>query len=148
MALFQLIDREQILPPEGTSREGLALDVKARPTTDPFEMGKDMAAFANATGGVILVGANDSAGLITYKPLLTEKEADDAKRNYEVSLRDRLSPAPRVDILVIATRGKFLVAVNVWPSPGQPVGVSIGGSRSSPSAGFAFPVRVGSQTEW
>jgi hypothetical protein len=74
LALFQIIDRVEALPLEGSSREGLALDVKARPIADPFELGKDMAAFANASGGVILIGANDASRRITYKPLLTERE--------------------------------------------------------------------------
>lgn len=148
MALFSLIDCVERIPAEGATHEGLAFDVKAKPETDAFELAKDMAAFANATGGVILVGANDDGGAIIHKPLLSETEAHEAKRRYERALRDRLSPTPRVELFVLPHREKFVLAVNVWPFPGQPVGVSIGGGKASPSKGFAFPVRTATQTEW
>jgi hypothetical protein len=49
---------------------------------------------------------------------------------------------------VIAKGSGFLLSINVWPFPGQPVGVSVLASKQDPSGGFAFPIRVATQTQW
>jgi hypothetical protein len=38
VALFRTVERAEQLPPEGSTREGLALDVKAKAGTDAFEI--------------------------------------------------------------------------------------------------------------
>jgi hypothetical protein len=58
MAGFEPITKPEQLPPEGTTIETLGRDFKKlAPSLNPPEMAKDVAAFANRIGGVIIVGA-------------------------------------------------------------------------------------------
>lgn len=132
---------------DGVAREGLALDVKRDPYMDPRELGKDMAAFANATGGVVLVGAYEDAKLIRLNPLPVDV-ANRQRQEFENALKDRCSPTPVVRPCVLQVAGGHVVAINVDPFPGQPIGVSTDGGKRKEGVGFAFPVRAASQTVW
>src|SRR2546421_202845 len=88
-------------------------------------MAKDVAMFANASGGVVLLGACDAAGrLTTYRPL-PESDLQRVKDAYETAVRDLCSPVPVIDVLPIRPieGSGTIVAVNVYAFPGAPVGV-------------------------
>jgi hypothetical protein len=147
VGLFQPITNTSHLPQVGTSAENLALDIKM--TVDPgayFELAKDVAAFANASGGVILVGAAEDrrrGSVGRYMPM----EQDEAKRvrdAFNQATRDLCSPKPMLNPVIIACQDKFVVAINVWPFPGQAVGVQL----QTELPGFAFPFRTGVETIW
>lgn len=147
MAIFQPVTSPGDLPEAGSNAENLAFDIKL--DVDPsnhVELAKDIAAFANATGGVILVGAaeNRRHGTIgQYKPVDAPR-AKAIRDAYNLAARDRCSPQPLVNPIVIPCEEGFVVAVNVWPFPGQAVGVRI---QKEP-LGFAFPFRTGVETIW
>ena len=71
--MFTPISVTTDLPPISSSRESDVIDFKGRYSgRDRTEMAKDVAAFANAFGGVILVGAYEDTktGTLTfYKPM-------------------------------------------------------------------------------
>jgi hypothetical protein len=146
---FPLFDPRE-LPEPGASREGLQLDLKA--TVDAkngFELAKDVAAFANSAGGTILVGAHEGANNTLGKyAAMAESLAGTIRDAYNKAVSARCAPAPIVDPVLIPRDGGWLVAVNVWPFPGQPVGVSTrdhsrGGVGDN---GWAFPLRTGVHT--
>ncbi len=139
------------IPPEGT-RESFAIDFKAKLDADDFEIAKDAAAFSNAHGGTILIGAAGRDKLSKLLPM-TEGDAKEAARRVEESIRDRCRPAPFFETREIAVEGGLLVSVNVWPSPGQVVGVHVKKTEVSasrkphhPEDVYCFPLRIGSNT--
>lgn len=141
------LTRAEDLPLVGIAREQLLVDFKAQ--VDPkrhFELAKDVAAFANASGGVVLVGAVEENGkLARYNPL-PEALGNEIRAAYSQAVRDRCSPVPLCDPVAIATGGGFVIAVSVWPFPTQPVGVKISGDRATEGhagPGWVFPLRTG-----
>ena len=145
MGLFQPITNSNHLPQVGANAENLSLDIKqAVNPREYYELAKDVAAFANASGGVILVGAVEDRprGIIgKYLPM----EQDEAKRvrdAFNQATRDLCSPKPVIDPVLIGCQDKFVIAINVWPFPGQAVGVQI---KGGPLA-FTFPIRIGVET--
>jgi hypothetical protein len=149
MALFRIIEQTADLPSEGTSRETLLLDAKANyDVSKKFEMGKDVAAFANATGGTLLIGAfEDSSKLIRYRPLCAS-DAVAVRQSFEEAIRDRCTPLPRVTFSQITYDPGEILAINVWPFPGQAVGVCRDGNKKVASNGFVFPIRTATQTDY
>jgi hypothetical protein len=119
--------------------ETYELDFKAEHETDGGEQAKDMAAFANAFGGVILIGVAEKADTFTRK-LLSIGEAEIVAKDYENAARELLSPRPLVDPSIIRLpedESRALVAVNVDPFPGQLVG-----ARLPQTQAWRFPVRT------
>lgn len=147
MGLFQPITASSQLPQAGTNAETLALDIKREvDTKEHLELAKDVTAFANATGGVILVGAIEDrkhGSVGRYLPVERSK-AKEIRDSYNLATRDRCSPKPLIDPAIIECQAGFVVAVNVWPFPGQAVGVRI----SKEPLAFAFPFRTGVETIW
>src|SRR5690242_16146701 len=92
------------LPPEGPlserAREKSDLDFKQY--TDPAKMwehSKDIAAFANALGGVLLIGADDASGQLLYRGIAGQT-VKDIQAIYEGAAQ-RCSPSPIVDVVPI-----------------------------------------------
>jgi len=148
---FSPITHRDELPAAGQAVETRSIDFKVKHTSTRFEAAKDVAAFANTSGGTILIGVRAAADSLTgYIPLTTE-EAQAAKTDYDEAVRDRCSPAPMFDVSFLGLDGGNIVAVNVWPMPGQPVGVELKPTdlkeyeRESKGVYF-YPVRVGSHT--
>ena len=145
--MFKPILTERDLPPVLEARETFLLDFKRQGNPEErLEMAKDVAAFANNLGGVILVGATEdrkNGRLGRYQPL---PESDSARlaRAYDEAIRDRCFPKPFHQTLALPKDGGFVVAVNVWPYPGQPVGVGHDGGGNATA--FAFPIRSGVNT--
>ncbi len=159
MAYFAPITDRDALPPVGAHAETYALDIKRTSRNRhgsfvPFELAKDVAAFANATGGVLLIGADEdltSATLREYVGLGSEQDRLEHAKAYEAAVQDRCSPVPLINpVSVSDSSGKFVLAVNVWPFPSQAVGVKVDGSKSDGYGGpsFVFPLRTGRVTAY
>ena len=138
------------LPPEGSAVERNRLDCKAKYTDGDkrrFEMAKDVAAFANANGGTLLIGSVESGGILTKHVGLTSADAMQTRRDIEEAVRDYVRPTPVIDFPepVELEPGKVVLLVDVQPFPGQAVGVHSGKADEEP---WRFPVRVGTQTVW
>ena len=145
--MIQPIRTENELPPEERSYESLRYDFKGTVNPDDrAEMAKDVAAFANAVGGVILVGA-DAQGerLVRYQPL-PQDHADKVLRSYDLAVRDLCSPKPVVEVAPIHHGDGVVIAVNIWPFPGQPVGVAADRNSAVAATSFRFPYRTGTNT--
>lgn len=144
MALFTEIHTTADLPTPGTSRESMAVDFKKTINAgNPAELAKDVAAFANVTGGVVLVGADEDTqigALRGYVPL-TEPTAQLFRDAYNKAAATHCSPSPIIEpVIVTSPPGSplgYVVAVNVWPFPAQAVGVDYGGDK------YRFPARIG-----
>lgn len=142
------------LPPVGPlndrAREKVDLDFKT--FADPvksWEHAKDIAAFSNALGGVLLVGADDSTGQLTY-PGVAGQTVKDIQAIYEGAAQ-LCSPSPVVDVIPIPESG--VVAVNVEPYLDQLVAAPAGsrdrtGKEIKHDAAWVFPIRQASQTEF
>ncbi|HVW25070.1 MAG TPA: ATP-binding protein [Polyangiaceae bacterium] len=131
-------------------RELLTLDFKARASAERFELAKDVAAFANASGGTILFGADEdraTATLRAYVPL-DEREAAKTERDVTEAVRDRCNPRPVIACASIPYGSGVVLAVNVWPFIGQAVGVRVRADRGDGYGGnaYVFPLRVGTHT--
>lgn len=149
------ITQTRQLPPLG-SPETAYLDFKRTYATgtplqyDSFELGKDVAALANALGGTILVGAQEVASTLhVYLP----RDDDEVKRTIraiEDAVRDRCSPSPVVSMEKIHYESGCILAVNVSAFPSQPVGVWVRGDKEDGYGDptWTFPVRVGTQTKF
>ena len=137
------------------SNETLQLDFKRTvQEASSYERAKDVAAFANNLGGTILVGAVEdrrNRRLGKYEPL-DKRTAAEIATAYENAVRDLCYPNPVVDVRRIETGPPtksfgFIVSVNVWPFPAQPVGVAAGSATSRGShSHFSFPWRSGEGT--
>jgi predicted HTH transcriptional regulator len=91
------------------------------PTIDSWEAAKDIAAFANALGGVILIGADEDKkrGMLGRYSPLTDPEAKTARDAWGEAVETRCSPKPMVNLVNVPCGQGCVVAVNVWPFPGQ-----------------------------
>jgi hypothetical protein len=147
--MFKPIESHSDLPEPGTAYERATLDFKTRVAEDDrFEVAKDVAALANRDGGSIVVGAAaDGEYLKKYVPLSVD-EASRFQRCFEEGIRDRCRPAPIFSVESIERDGGRILAVNVWPFVGQPVGVQLKKAdlvRQLEDV-FVYPIRVGAHT--
>jgi len=114
VALFRPVLKTADLPEIGTARETGTYDFKgSADPTDPRELAKDVAAFANAFGGVVLVGAVEDEQTHTLKEYspLPRAVADKLTTAYELAVRDRCDPPPLVDIVPVdLLRGRMTIA--------------------------------------
>ena len=147
MPLFKRYLTEADLPLENFEREGLSLDVKGKHPGKykPVDLAEQIAAFANTLGGCILIGANEQAGGTYVYDVMEEDMADAARVRYEHAGRDFCSPNPILESVVIQRVPGFVTAINVWPFPGQAIGVRHG-PPDKPA--WLFPFRVGTQTKF
>lgn len=150
--MWQPIETAQALPAIGTS-ESQTMDFKAAPTSDSFEMAKDIAALANAHGGSLIYGAAGRSQLATWLPL-TDDQAKKCEREVDQAVRDRCRPGPLFGIQRVSVTGGCVVVVNVFPFLGQLVGVRLLRDEVTCGSGgkkiddvFWFPIRVGTHTK-
>jgi hypothetical protein len=151
---YSRIERSEDIPPPGPlslrAREKRDLDFKS--FADPRHMAehaKDLAAFANALGGVILLGADDKTkpGRLSY-PGVRGQTVSDVKDIYEKA-GQLCSPPVAPDVVPIAGHGATLVAVNIDPVVEQLVASPAADSGwSIVSDAWKFPVRHASQTDF
>lgn len=105
-------------------------------------MAKDMAAFANALGGVVLIGTSKDDEPLAY-PGIPRDFAERLSDGFSDAHARHLSPKPpNVERIIVAIpdSDKVLLAVNVHPFSDQIVGAKTG------SNSWRFPVRVGADT--
>lgn len=138
------------LPLEGSAVEKNRLDCKARYDDGPgraAEMAKDVAAFANANGGRLLIGSVEAGGILKKHVGLAPDIAIKTRRAIEEAVRDFVRPPPVIDFPepYPLADGKVVLIVEVEPFPGQAIGVRTG---PQDGASWVFPVRVGTQTVW
>ena len=156
--MWQPIQTPDQLPAIGDP-ETTILDFKAKPygpskkgSPPALEIGKDVAAFANARGGTLLIGACEKKGANTLESFLslTPEGAEQASRDIDDAVKARCFPPPLVAVEKIPHDTGFVVAVNVQPFPGQVVGVRLKEDESGPrwDHPYAFPYRVGTQTKY
>jgi hypothetical protein len=142
------------LPVEGAvdlrSRERRDLDFKK--FADPAQMcehAKDEAAFANALGGVLVIGADiESDPTKLAYPGIRGQTAADVIKLYEQAAT-MCSPVLSVDVLTVkAPSGLDLVIINVDPFAGQVVGCPApsNGKKGTVADAWKFPMRRGSHT--
>lgn len=146
MALFKPWTGWSDVPPRGSIIEHHSLDAKEtyRPRDggkiDKAEIAKDVAAFANLNGGVILIGAVEEkkTGTLGAFKTMSDGEAEAHRTAVSEAIRDNCSPRPLVEpVRIECPDGSgYLVAVNVWAFPGAPVGVMV-----APDV-YKFPLRA------
>ena len=152
---YQHIEAPGDLPPPG------ALNARAREKQDlefktfadagkMWEHAKDIAAFANALGGVLLIGADNTTDptVLAYPGLAPTQTVAGVASIYEKA-GAMCSPAQNVDVVPMQGPGGVdLVAVNVDPSVDQVVAAP-GGHKQTGTLGhlWRFPIRRGSQTD-
>jgi len=132
------------IPPIGTL-ERSTLDFKARPDTRgdaAYERAKDMAAFANALGGTILVGCADTSDRLTAYLPLAPADTTTTRRHYEEAARDLCVPAPVIVPHEIGWESGVIVAINVRPYPDRVIGVRKAGRPDV----YTFPLRQMTRT--
>ena len=112
--------------------EGKTLEFK-RDLSSPERFLRTVVAFANTSGGTILVGIEDRSRHIrgVTEPLALEERAVNLISD---SIRPRLMP----DLEIVSYRNRQLLAVRVYPSSTRPHYIA----RTGPDAGTY--VRVGS----
>jgi hypothetical protein len=152
--IYERIDDCAKLPEEGSlstrAREKVDLDFKRfADSAKMWEHAKDLAAFANSLGGVILVGADNESNVAVLKyPGVRGQTVADVVRIYELAA-NLCSPSPVIDCLPLkSTKGVDLVAVNVDPYLDQMVASPGGHKTGGMIEGlWKFPIRRGSQTD-
>jgi hypothetical protein len=108
------------------------------------EMAKDMAAFANAMGGAIIIGTTADDQPLGY-PGLPRGFAENLSNEFDLTLRSDLSPKPLVERCIVDSpldNGNVVLAINVHPYSEQVVGARDGAES------WRFPVRTGAQTTY
>jgi hypothetical protein len=153
---YNRIESAEELPPEGPfscdTREKGDLDFKGY--ADPktlWEHAKDIAAFANSLGGVVLIGAVEKDDFLEYSGLKRQSVAT-VKKLYEDAAQS-CSPAPVVDVIPIQLSGRTVVAVNVDPYVDQLVGAPAdtrdkNGIPQLHANAWRYPMRRASQTDF
>ena len=111
------------------------------------EMAKDMAAFANALGGALVIGATEGPTEPNYSSPLAANYAGQIALEFDQAVRDYCRPSPTVHIRTIPApdaSGKVVLVVNIEPAIDGPVAAR---HRNDKDA-WRFPIRVGRDTEF
>lgn len=148
--LWPLIDTWVALPrkSEAYLQEQRWFDVKK--TYAPgsqAEMAKDIAAFANALGGALIVGATEGPTEPDYTSPLTSAYAEKVALEFDQAVRDYCRPSPSVHVRVIPAPdapGKVVLVVNIEPTVDQPIAAR----HAKDQDAWRFPIRIGRDTEF
>lgn len=151
MGMYRTIQSEKDLREAVHSRETWELDFKGFvKVSEWWELAKDIAAFANYLGGVILVGAEELESGLPNLVGLAGEAAGELREAYEKVARDKCLPRPLVNAVLIELSDqpdRWVLAVNVDPVPDQIVGaMHCGRNRLGepiPSDAWRFPIRIG-----
>ncbi|MBI4956509.1 MAG: putative DNA binding domain-containing protein [Myxococcales bacterium] len=123
-------------------------DVKATYAPERLaEMAKDVAAFANALGGAIIVGATEGHVEPDYSAPLPAKYAEDRALDFDKAVRDYCRPSPAIHVRAIPSPGapgKVVLVVNIEPAVDQPIAARHAEDKDA----WRFPIRVGRDTEF
>jgi hypothetical protein len=130
--------------------EDLRFDMKMAVSNQIGDQGDqacDMAAFANAMGGVLLVGAHEhprNSGILHAYVPVDQAEAQQICESYEQAL-SLCSPRPVIDakpVELVVGQGRYVVVVNCEPYAAPPIGVAQPGQGGG-EKWWAFPARRG-----
>ena len=144
--VFRRIETAEHLPaagkltPGGRESQGLEFKVKADPRRMP-EHAKDIAAMANAMGGAILVGINETDNGPVY-PGLQDQTPQQVRQLYEQAAQ-MCSPCAVVDPVPIEVPTGVVVAVNVVAALDL-----VASPAPQDEHAWRFPMRTASQTRW
>jgi schlafen family protein len=148
--LPRIIDSWLSLPRASGSylQERVWFDLKATyAPKSQAEMAKDVAAFANALGGAIIIGANEGATEPDYSSPLSSNHAAGIENEFDQAVRHFCRPSPTAHVRTIPVPGhsaKVLLVVNVEPIVDQPVAARHPTDKDM----WRFPLRVGRHTEY
>ncbi len=147
--------------PSVGSREDQELDFKvvldqSSGKPDHLELAKDIAAFANAYGGTIIVGASEKPkGVLFELRGLSHQDAAFACDQYAMAQAQRIRPSTIVTTSVEEEGGRFFAVIRIEPSMGQAIGVRFKpreetdpSETKQPPEIYGFPLRVGDNTAW
>ena len=153
MSLYRRVNGPADLPSVGTSWESPTCDFKSHVDPTRFtEMAKDIAAFANGTGGVIVIKAVESQGRLQRYLPMESSEADAIRAGFQRAAKDHCNPPPSIRPESFPHEGGTILAVNVDGYPGQPVGVKVAPQKQHPDDRFGpcfmFPIRVTDGTKY
>ncbi|MEO7733712.1 MAG: RNA-binding domain-containing protein [Kofleriaceae bacterium] len=148
MAYTPILESWQ-LPHPGPLSENLRFDMKMTilKLVDITALACDVAAFANTSGGVILIGANehpkDSGNLSAYVPMShADAHAVGDKLGEAIRLCSPKPVAEAKPIELDSVAGQYAVAINCEPYAAPPIGVTFSG-HSGGEKWWAFPSRRG-----
>ncbi len=146
----RFIDAWDSLPrPTATHlQERLWFDVKETyaPKSQP-EMAKDIAAFANAVGGALIIGATEGPTAPDYSKALAASYAASVEKEVDEAVRDFCRPSPTVHVRTIPVPTddtRVIIVINVEPAVDQPVAARHPTDKDM----WRFPRRVGRHTEY
>lgn len=111
------------------------------------EIAKDVAAFANAIGGAIIVGAQEGPTEPDYSSPLSDEWAAKLEGQFDEAVRDFCRPSPTVHVRAIPVPdmpAKVVLVANVEPAIDQPIAAR----HESDQNTWRFPLRVGRHTEY
>jgi len=108
------------------------------------EFAKDVAAFANTRGGLLIFGVEDSAGVATAVRAISGVSFEAAERWLRQALANCQAPVATVDVVNIPSGSGFCIAIVVPPSPQAPHAVL--GNPGDSRKPLYFPARHGSDT--
>jgi hypothetical protein len=127
------------------------LESSERRRRNALHKAKDVAAFANHLGGVLLIGACESrTGQLAKYETMTLPQATKLANEFSQAVAQKCQPHPTIDPRSIAQSGRFVLAVNVWPSLSL-IGVRL---KADPKEGFegresfVFPIRTGNHSDY
>lgn len=151
MAYKPIVDTSQ-LPPEGPMAEDLRFDMKLKVAGQlgaEVDLANDVAAFANAAGGVLLVGANEhppNSGILDAYVSMNHAAAQEIGERLKRALA-LCSPKPIAEAkpIGLADGSGYVVAINCDPYGAPPIGVAQPGQGGG-EKWWAFPARRGRDT--
>lgn len=110
------------------------------------EFAKDVCAFANHLGGILLIGVKDDKGIaVSASPTVTDPGK--LAQRLRQALSNYASPVPRFHpIPIMGTVGGYYLALIVPPSPFSPHAVR--GPAGNDKRPLYYPVRDGQDTRW
>lgn len=132
---------------ESSQREDQQLEWKSDLTDDANEVAKDVAALANARGGLLVYGVQEDRATSAATAITDVAITDTAIRAYRSKLFARLNPiVPGLAVEAVAAGASSdsssgLLVVQVPASPDAPHVVGTGRA-------LGVPYRVGTQTQW
>jgi hypothetical protein len=158
VAFYTPLTKPEQLPKLGADIEREVMDWKAPGAVGatPFHKAKDVAAFANHLGGVILVGVCEGkGGKLSKYERMNAKTAQQVADAFSRAIEQKCDPVPDIDPVPFESDtapGQVVLAVNVAPSL-RLVGVKaevdkkVDGWDSNDKA-FVYPVRTGTVTRF
>lgn len=98
--------------------EGETTEFKRELPSDPLAIAKTVAAFANGSGGVIIVGVADDGKILGVQNPNKQNE------RFVHIVRDNVAPVPEVRFETLRVDGVFLLVVWIEPGTNMPYGIN------------------------